>query len=184
MEKINLTHLHWPSLRLFCLAVAVFFITAGCSRSVYIPLTPYEVTPVPYEEQYPEPKCTIDPANRVVTLSETHVNLVVDISSADLTDTLKVFVNGEQVYECSTILTDQITGEGDIFIIPIERSGATVRFESSGSSDIWEELIVPDQTDLYTNDLDESFEYFYAFVSFWGDGSWRVQLTSEHFGYE
>lgn len=134
--------------------------------------------------EYPARTCALKPERRVATLSETQLNLSIDISSNDINDTLRVYKNGELIYECSHVVSDELTGAGDFLNVIIDREGDILRFETEGADEFWEGEIFAEETELYTNFEERTFEYYYAFASFSQERGWSVWLTAEHPGYE
>ncbi len=132
----------------------------------------------------PARSCAVEPELRFATQSNTILNLSIDISSNNIDDTLRVYKNGDLIYECTHVVSDELTGAGDFVNVVLSREGDLIRFEAVESGEFWEEMIIAEETEIYTNYEDRTFEYYYAFASFSQERGWSVWLTAEHPGYE
>ena len=151
----------------------------ACAQQSLAPVV--EDTAVPPQ---PNRTCQTNPPHQSTAVSETHLNLSIDVSSNNINDTIRIYQSDELIYECTHVVSDELTGAGHIFNVVIDREGEHFRFETDGIEKVWEGEIIPDETDLYTNYEDRTVEYYYAFASFSRELGWSVWLSAEHPGYE
>lgn len=169
---------------IFALSFLIFVSTLllGCSQ--FDPAAQSDPTAVTIREPLPKSPCSHPPENRILLVSDSRLNLVIDVSANNASDTLRIYQSGEKIYECTAVLADELTGAGHIFTVPIDREGELFRFETEGDARVWEEMIVPSETNIYRETEERAFEYYYTFAAYTRQNGWSVGSTAVHPGYE
>ena len=166
-----------PLVTTIFIALSLFLFLA-CSQDITVD------QPESSSNDDPARNCALKPELKIATQSNSILNLSIDISSNNINDTLRVYKNGDLIYECTHVVSDELTGAGDFVNVILSREGDLIRFEAVETGEFWEGIIIPDETEIYTNYEDRTFEYYYAFASFSQERGWSVWMTAEHPGYE
>jgi hypothetical protein len=135
-------------------------------------------TPPPLQPtvtEIPDPECSIPPPKRIPSSLESRALIWFDIASSQGADELVIHHNGVEIYRCSSVFRDPLTGAGDMFPLIVQPGQVTLLFENE------------------TRNISETVEFeaiaeMYVLASFAAHNgtklTWKISVTDEQPIYE